>query len=367
MPDFASSTYLGLRHASLELAPWPRLTTGRPAALLEPPVARTVSQMAATLVGCDAALLGTSTLHLAWDVGAWLAPTSSVIVDHSAYPILVSAAERARGRGLPVATFDGHDLGRLRVLVARAESRGRQPIILTDGYCPACRQVSPLAAYARAVERTGGLVIVDDTQALGVLGTRGTNDASFGSGGGGALAWSGLRHPRVVVVASLAKGFGAPLAILAGSRAVVRSFARASGTRVHCSAPSFAAMHAAARALAINARDGDAIRTRLSMLVDRFRARMRAAGACLTRGNFPVQSLEHPRGNDAVRLHAELARAGVSTVLTGDRGANSARLTFVLTAAHTPQDIDDAALATADALARIVAQRAGRRNQWASA
>jgi 8-amino-7-oxononanoate synthase len=367
VPDFTSSTYLGLRHASVELAPWPRLTTGQPGALLEPPVARTVARTAARLVGCDAALLGASTLHLAWDLGAWLAPTSSLIVDHSAYPILVSAAERARGRGIPVTTFDGHDIGRLKYLVGRAESQGRQPIVLTDGYCPACRQVSPLPAYARVVERAGGLVIVDDTQALGVLGTRGTTPSSFGSGGGGALAWSGVRHPRVVVVASLAKGFGAPLAILAGSRAIVRSFARASGTRVHCSAPSFAALHAAARALAINAREGDAIRLRLSMLVDRFRARMRAAGVRLTRGPFPVQSLEHPRGSDAMRLHAELARAGVSTVLTGERGPNSARLTFVLTAAHRPQDIDHAASATADALARIVGPRAGRRNQWASA
>ena len=364
MPDFTSSTYLGLRHASVELAPWPRLTTGRPAALLEPPVARTVARMAAQLVGCETALLGTSTLHLAWDLGAWLAPTSSLIVDHSAYPILVGAAERARGRGVPVTTFDGHDIGRLRDLVAGVESQGRQPIILTDGYCPVCRQVSPLATYARAVERAGGLIIVDDTQALGVLGTRGTNDSSFGSGGGGALAWSGLQHPRVVVMASLAKGFGAPLAIIAGSRAVVRSFARASGTRVHCSAPSFAALHAAARALAINTRDGDAIRARLSMLVDRFRARMRAGGVRLTRGRFPIQSLEQPRGNDAMRLHAELARAGVHTVLTGDRGPDSARLTFVLTAAHTPQDIDDAASATTHA---VVGQRAGRRNQWASA
>ena len=70
-------------------------------------------------------------------------------------------------------TFDGHDIEQLKHLVARAESHGCQPVILTDGYCPACRQVSPLAAYARAIEPAGGLVIVDDTQALGVLGTRG--------------------------------------------------------------------------------------------------------------------------------------------------------------------------------------------------
>ena len=46
----------------------------------------------------------------------------------------------------------------------------------------------------------------------------------------------------IVVGASLAKAFGAPLAMLAGSAAVVGEFERQSATRVHCSPPSVAAV-----------------------------------------------------------------------------------------------------------------------------
>lgn len=204
---------------------------------------------------------------------------------------------------------------------------------------------------------------MDDTQALGVLGRR-DGSGAFGSGGGGTLAWSDVRHPSVVVIASLAKGFGAPLAVLAGRRRVVESFARASGTRLHCSAPSTAALHAAKRALVINRRAGDAIRARLTTLVGRFRAHMRAAGVRLAAGPFPIQSMVAPRGHEAIRLHAALAAAGVNAVLTGDQRSDNACLSFVITAAHTPEDIDGAVAATTAALARLDHPR---RKAWARA
>jgi len=73
MADFTSALYLGLRHGAGSLRPWARLTTGRPAALADPPGAREVAGALAALAGCGAGSLAPSTLHLFWDLFGVLA------------------------------------------------------------------------------------------------------------------------------------------------------------------------------------------------------------------------------------------------------------------------------------------------------
>ena len=48
-----------------------------------------------------------------------------------------------------------------------------------------------------------------------------------------------------MIVSSLAKAFGAPLAVLAGSDAFMTVFEQESATRMHCSPPSVAVIAAA--------------------------------------------------------------------------------------------------------------------------
>ena len=143
----------------------------------------------------------------------------------------------------------------------------------------------------------------------------------------------------MIVVASLAKGFGTPIAVLAGSHECVSRFEASSQTRVHCSPPSVATLHAAAHALAVNRTRGDALRARLATLVTLVRQRLARSGVPLIAGIFPVQTLASVRGEAAQHMHRALTRRGVLTVLRRDVGGSSARLTFLLTARHTSHDI----------------------------
>ena len=52
MLDFTSALYLGLRHPSAALTPWPALSSGRPAALAEHRGAEDVAASLAGLAGC---------------------------------------------------------------------------------------------------------------------------------------------------------------------------------------------------------------------------------------------------------------------------------------------------------------------------
>jgi 8-amino-7-oxononanoate synthase len=349
VPDFTSALYLGLGHPSGSLAPWDRLTTGRPAALSEPPAAGLVAGALAKLQRCAAATVATSTLHLFWDLFGILGGDGRVAIhlDAETYPVARWGAERAACRGVPVRTFAHHDPAALE----RAVVDGTRPLVVTDGFCPGCGRSAPLRAYAEVAGRLGGHVIVDDTQALGVLGAGAGPGAPYGRGGGGSPRWQDVEGPELVIAASLAKGFGAPLAALSGPGPLVARFEAESATRVHSSPPSAAALRAAQRALALNDRCGDALRLRLARLVRHFRARLRALGFDPLGGLFPIQTIAAGPAVDPAALHGFLLERHVRAVL-----AAGPRLSFLITARHTFAEIDRAA----DVLGAATARRARR-------
>jgi 8-amino-7-oxononanoate synthase len=347
--DFTSSLYLGLQHPSRSLAPWARLTTGVPAVMGEPPEAHQVARGLARLQGVERTVLARSTLHAFVDCFAVLGgPDRPVLADAGAYPVARWGAAAAGSTPVAFAHHDPADLDRrLRRLPGRPA-----PLMLADGLCPGCGGVAPLGPYLELARRHGGLLLVDDTQALGVLGRRdGPEGSAYGAGGGGSPVWSAVAGPGLVAVASLAKGFGAPLAVVAGEREVIGRIAAEGPTRAHASPPSAADLRATERALAANRRDGDARRFRLAALVRRLRRRLAGWGIALSGGPFPIQSLPAVPPAAAARLTADLARRGIRVVVQQPRCRPGATVTLLVTARHTPSDIDRAAAALAATVA----------------
>lgn len=351
MLDFTSALYLDMRHPTSSLKPWRALTTGRPAALAAPPGADRVAQALSRLVGCEHATLGTSTLHIFWDLFAVLAKERiGIYLDAGTYPIVQWGVERVAAKGVRAATFARHDPAALDTLLRRDELLGLRPVVVTDGLCPATGRPAPLIEYLRRIrERGGGYLVIDDTQALGILGHSPGPLAPYGRGGGGTLVWHGLQAPELIVGSSLAKGFGVPLAVLAGSQSMIARFEHDSATRMHCSPPSTALIRAAEHALAVNETWGDRLRWRLAQLVRRFRERLRQVGLAASGGLFPVQTLRPVAAIDASGLHALLQESGVRTVLHRARDGQDARLSFLITALHTPSDIERCAKALGQA------------------
>lgn len=341
MLDFTSALYLGMRHSSRSLRPWDQLTTGRPAALAPPPRARQVAQGLAALQGCESATLAPSTLHLFWDLFGMLAGERVAIYpDAGVYPIAQWGVERAAARGVPVRRFPHHDVEALRRQLKRYARHGSWPLVVADGFCPACGRPAPIAGYLESVRRFGGYLILDDTQALGILGHTPDPGAPYGRGGGGSLRWSKVGGPDLLLVSSLAKGFGAPVAALSGSRDLISRFEARSETQMHTSPPSVAVIHAAEHALALNREHGDELRLRLARLVGYFRQRLAKEGMSANGGLFPVQTIAPIPGLDAASLYTRLLRAGVRMVLQSGRNGHDARCSFLITTLHQPRDLD---------------------------
>jgi 8-amino-7-oxononanoate synthase len=353
MLDFTSALYLGLHHASASLRPWKQLTTGAPAALVAPPDADAVAQRLAALIGCECALLAPSTLHLFWDLfGVLTTSGTALYVDVGVYPIARWGVERAAARGVPVRGFRHHDPEALRERLRRdarlRPGRKWRPIVVADGFCPGCGEAAPVAAYLEIARAYGGLLVLDDTQALGILGRSPDASAPYGRGGGGVLQWSGVAGPDVLVGSSLAKGFGAPVAVIAGSDATIRSFKARSETRVHCSPPSAAVILAAESALDANDCHGDILRGRLATNVSRLRQRLTHIGFSAVGELFPFQTLALGEGISALKTHERLQQLNINAVLHRNRNARDVRLSFLLTARHRPSEIDS----TVEALSR---------------
>jgi len=337
MLDFTAALYLGFRHGVSSLRPWSQLTMGVPAALAEPVAAQRLARRIAQLVGSERATLGPSTFHLFWDLFTMLASQPiTIFLDDGAYPIAGWGVERVAARGVPVHRFPHHDADTLARLAGRATDR--RPVIVSDGVCTGCGCIAPVAAYREIARRRGGLLVLDDTQALGLLGSAPDHAPPYGRGGGGSLRSLGVSGPDIIQVSSLAKSFGAPLAVLAGSEKMVRRFRRESETRVHCSPPSLPVLRAGERALALNEVEGDTRRQRLAQRVQQFRRLLAADGLSADGGMFPVQTLRLPAGVDAPQLHQALLTRGLRTVLR--RGCDGRpAVSLVINACHRPQDV----------------------------
>ena len=351
MLDFTSALYLGLRHPSWSLRPWAQLTMGVPAALASPPSAREIASAVAALQGCERGTFGTSTLHLFWDLfGMLTRQRVAIYVDAGAYPIARWGAERAAARNVPVRSFPHHDAEALCRQLKRDGGKGLRPFVVTDGFCPRFGKPAPLAAYLDCVRAFGGSLILDDTQALGIFGRSPGPDAPYGRGGGGMLAWNQLGGPDVLVVSSLAKAFGVPLAVLSGSNAAVEDFESKSETQMHCSPPSVASLRAAERALQINRWKGDLLRSKLAGLVMQFRRRLKTIGLVPEGKLFPVQTISTLMPEEALALHEQLLHSKIRTVLLRGRGDNDLRISFLINADHRPELVGYAADILSDKL-----------------
>lgn len=340
--QFTSALYLGLGHPSSRLPAWSRLTLGMPAALREPLAAREVADRFALLVGAEAATAAPSTLHVTFDLFPLVAPRGAIVyVDAGTYPISRWGIERAVARGARVRPFASHQVDALRRAL-REQRSTHPPIIACDAVCAACGRIAPLAEYHHLAAEHGGLLVIDESQAIGVLGYSPDRSDPYGHAGGGAAVQQRLSGERVVRFASLAKGLGAPVALLAGANALIDAFRARAETRVHCSPPSMANLLAARRGLAINVARGDDLRRRLADRVLRFRRLLTHTGLLHSTTAFPVQTLRLPVGDDPSNVVHRLATHGVRATLTRDERGQPL-LTFVFTAAHSIEDVDRAA------------------------
>ncbi|MBB5191065.1 8-amino-7-oxononanoate synthase [Silvimonas terrae] len=359
MIDFSTALYLGLTHPARQLGCYPALTTGTPASLAAAPLARVLAAQAAGLQGCEAGMAAPSTLHLAIDVFDKLARTHALIADESIYPIMRWGLERVMGMGVPVAWFRHADLADLSRHV-RQRWGGRPPAIITDA---TRREGAPvqLARYLKLARKHGGVVVVDHSQVLGVLGEQPSLLMPWGRGGGGALRHAGLgANEPILLLASWSKAFGAPLATLCGPLTLISDLAREGPTQSHCSSASEAALRAGLNALALNRQHGGRLRQNLWQALRRLQQGLRRLARSvlpdlrLSRQPHPMQHLCLATAARTQALHSGLRELGIRTALLRQRDGRYA-VAVIVRADHPASEIDALLRAMATVASRLPA------------
>lgn len=341
MADFTSSLYLGMRHAGSELPGWSALTTGRPSALHRPVAVDAVAESLAGLQGAERAMLARSTLHAFSDCLDVLACTgSALVVDAAVYPVARWAVQRAMGVGVPVSSVDHQDVGDLARALMTVRRRGLRPVVVVDGVCGGCARPYPMVDAAGQVRADGGVLVIDDTQAIGLFGRR-SGGRPFGTGGGGSVRRAGLPFRDIVAVASLAKAFGVPVTSIAGPAEIIGRVERFGGSATHSSPPSTVDIAAAANALDRNDTEGDLLRCLLASRIRTLRLRCARHGLHLAGGLFPVQATPAVGVATGRELLGRLAARGVHAVLRRGCGRTGA-VALVVTAAHRAADVRSA-------------------------
>ncbi len=344
--------------SALFLGPAPRvvlsgpLASGRPPVLDEPPGHRAAARAVARAQGAEHGLLARTSFHGLLDaIEAAASPGSTVLIDEHVYPVARWAAAAARvarrDERAAIMTYRHLDADDAR---RRAHALPGPVVVVTDGLCGSCLRPAPLAALAALARASGGWLVVDDTLAAGVLGRRTPEVGPLGAGGAGTAAFLGAPTQDLVVVSSLAKGYGVPLAVMTGPGVVVDRARRLGSARTHASGPTGADV--AALAALAPPHELDRRRRRLARLVDRTRTAGRRLG--LTPLGVPFAMVHLVGARRPTELRDALASRGVRVLVTVGRCTGRCALTVCLRSDLGAADVDR----LLDALAREVPRSA---------
>jgi len=255
----------------------------------------------------------------------------TIFVDGAGHYSLFDGLMSTGKRIVRVHHLDVADLER----ALRAELRpGELPLVATDGVFPVTGAIAPLAEYARLLEGyAGGLLCVDDSHALGVIGEKGQ----------GSLEYCGVQGEGRYVAGTLSKAFGGLGGIIPGPRSLIEKIGANARVPVGASPPTSGAAAAAAMGIKILS-ENPQMRTRLWENVARVRGGLRRLGVDTGDSPIPIVAVHGVRGIDLSRVQLELERQGILVAYVPPHGYSDAPGTGLLRVAvfstHTDAQLD---------------------------
>ncbi len=268
-------------------------------------------------------------------------PDDAIVSDSLNHASLIDGIRLAKARRYRFAT---NDMAALEEALQQARREGTaQILIVTDGVFSMDGTVANLAGIADLAERYGALTLVDDCHATGFLG----------QGGRGSAAYREVEGRIDIVTGTFGKALGGAMGGFVAARRPVVDLLRQRGRPYLFSnalAPSVCGAAAAAIDIA-RSDEGDVLRDRLTANALRFRAGLEALGFSLLPGEHPIIPVMLNDAPRAVAMAERLLDHGVYVTAFSfpvvPKGL--ARIRTQMSAAFTPEQVDDAIAAFAAA------------------
>jgi 8-amino-7-oxononanoate synthase len=300
---------------------------------------RRLEERLAAFTGADATVLfGSGSLANLGVIPALARKGEVVFHDELAH---ASIADGCRLAGAEVFAYRHADAEHLAWGLRQADSRGA--LIATDGVFGLDGDVAPLEEIVALARRHRVRVLVDEAQAVGVLGP----------GGRGAAAEAGLEDEVDVITGSLGKALGSYGGFACCDHVTARYLVNSARTLLHSTAPPPMAVAAAMAALELleeQPRRVEKLHANAETLRDELaREGFEVAGACTH-----VVPLLIGEAGPAVRIVDHALEQGVfaEAVLPPGVPDGAARLRLSAMASHTRPELRDAAQVLARAALR---------------
>jgi 8-amino-7-oxononanoate synthase len=209
-----------------------------------------------------------------------------------------------------------------------ARERSERALIVTESIFSMDGDAVDIEAIAGDL-RDGDILLVDEAHALGVAGPQGAGLARA------------LDDPRIVIMGTLSKSFGAQGGFIAGPAALIELLVNAARTFIFDTALPPAVALAARVALTVMRRD-DGLRSRLFENVKRLRAGLRSLGLAAIDDRSPIVPVIIGDEERALRVSACLLeqRLYVPAVRPPTVPVGTSRLRCSLRADHAVEHID---------------------------
>lgn len=262
---------------------------------------------------------------------------AEIFADRLNHACLVDGARLSR------ATFTRYphlDLGALAAQLAA--SRAEVKVVATDTVFSMDGDVADARELLALCERHDAWLVLDDAHGIGVLGATGR----------GALEFFDVQSPRIVYMATLGKALGGYGAFVAGAPEVVEWLVQRARTYIYSTAlPPVAAAAAIAALDLVDAQPQ--LVARLRQRVAEFRAASAAIGVRLSESTTAIQPLVLGEAAWAVDASQRLLEQGflVPAIRPPTVPQGASRLRVSLSAAHSPEDVEQLANALAATLA----------------
>jgi glycine C-acetyltransferase len=299
-------------------------------------------ERALELLGTEDALVCASGHHAATGLfEALLGDRDYVFCDEMARPSLADGIRLSRARAY---AYRNGDLEHLEDRLKRSRA-ARFRVIVTDGVFPLTGRIADLAAIYALAERYHAIVVVDDSEGIGVLGTRKE----------GSHAAAGVADKIDLVTGSFGRALGGGCGgFIAGRRTIVEWLRQKSRTHLASTALSPADAAAALKCLELF-RTEPGLGLALSDRKRAFREAMTKDAGLMLDATHPAMSVLVRNAILAQRLNDFLARRGFFAIgyCHPVVPEGQARICFRVTVRHETKTLEDAARAIGEGMKEL--------------
>jgi glycine C-acetyltransferase len=303
---------------------------------------RELERRFAAFKGADAALMFQSGFTSnSGTVAAILGQGDVIVSDELNHASIIDGARLSRAA---IKVFPHRDVAAADRLLAETKGGARRQLLITDGVFSMDGDIAPLPDLVEIAERREAIMMVDDAHASGVLGKAGR----------GTVDHFGL-HGRVdIQVGTLSKAIGVLGGFIAGPRSLVRWLENRGRPHLFSTSAPPAVVAACLEALDILEDEPERIE-RLWANTRAFKDGLRALGFDVGISETPITPVIVGEEHAAQELSRQLWDEGVFTpaIVFPTVARGSARVRTIVTADHSPDDLDAALAAFETVGARL--------------